>query len=262
MPECTKVLSDIDYEQQTVDTYNRTDGTNQDKSKLFDIYDCKVCRNKFKTAFLNSEHEFTLKICECMNIRKSLFNIDKSGLTEELKSKTFETYEVTSDWQNTCKSIALKYVSQYSSGAWLFAGGQSGSGKTHLCTAVCNELLKKGVAVRYILWREIIQKLSSNRFSDDYQNILNDISKADVIYIDDFLKSFEPKKELNWAFEIINARYTQKKPTIISSEMQINDIDTLDSAVAGRISERSKGFKIQINKNSDRNYRLKGDEFI
>lgn len=263
MPLCTKELSDREYEQQRVDTYNSLQGKNSDNSPLFDVYDCPVCKNKFSIAFVNDSDEFALKSCECVKIRKSLRNIEKSGLTEDLQNKTFDNYIVESDWQNRCKSIALNYL-ENGGNAWLFAGGQSGSGKTHLCTAVCNELLKRGKSVRYLLWRELVRKLAANRFSKEdekinYQKILDDINAYDVLYIDDFLKSAEPRKELDFAFEIINARYVSGKSAIISSELLINNIKNLDEALGSRIAQRSGGFKIQLNRQSDRNYRLKGD---
>lgn len=255
MQECTKVLSDDEYLQQMVDTYNNNEGKNLDNSSLFDIYNCPVCRNKLTIAFIDSMNSFSLRQCSCRKLRKSLVNIEKSGLSGEIRTKTFESYIVSQPWQNLCKEIAIKYLNDYS-GKWLFAGGQSGSGKTHLCTAICGKMLNKGVSVKYVLWRELVQKLSSNRFSDDYRKIFDNLLDADVLYIDDFLKSHDPRKELDWAFEIINACYTSRKSLIISSELLIDDINLLDSAIAGRISEMSNGFKIQIIKNPDRNYRI------
>ncbi len=252
-----KDLSDREYEQYKADVYNSNQGTNSDNSSLFDLYDCNECKNKFVVAFVNSYDEFALKPCKCVKIRKTLKNISESGLTEELKSKTFESYNAAESWQKTCKNTALKYIDD-NSRAWLFAGGQSGAGKTHLCTAICNVMLKRGLTVKYILWRRIVQKLDANRFNDEnYQKILDDISKADILYIDDFLKSTDPKKEINHAFEIINTRDTADKRTIISSELLIDDIKKLDEALAGRIAHHAKNFKIQISKSIDRNYRLK-----
>lgn len=259
MPQSMKVLSDREYEQQKVDFYNSNSGTNSDNSSLFHIYNCPECKNKFLIAFLKDD-EFALRQCKCVKIRKTLKNISESGLTEELRSKTFESYNAVEDWQKICKSTALKYIDD-NSGAWFFAGGQSGSGKTHLCTAICNVMLKKGLTVKYILWRRIVQKLEANRFDDEnYQKILDDITKSDILYIDDFLKSSDPKKEINHAFEIINTRDTINKKTIISSELFIDDIEKLDEALAGRIAYHSKNFKIQINKISDRNYRLRRND--
>ena len=96
------------------------------------------------------------------------------------------------------------------------------------------------------------------------QNIKNkfkSICDTDILYIDDFLKSNSNNSkfsdELNFAFEIINSRYNANKKTIISSELLISDINKYDSALAGRIAEKSAGFTIQIQKDDNKNYRLR-----
>lgn len=65
-------------------------------------------------------------------------------------------------------------------------------------------------------------------------------------------------KEMDTAFEIINARYSAGKRTILSSETVLQDLFRLDGAVAGRIRERCENgaFVVQISKNTGRNHRL------
>ena len=254
--DCTLELSDHEYEQKRCDEYNSLQGKNFDNSVFFEVYDCPICKNKLYIAFVNDYDEFSLRECECKIKRKALVNIRKSGLTEELRRKTFDTYITTEKWQENSRNIAAEYLNS-GSDSWLFAGGQSGSGKTHICTAICNKLLNQGKSVRYILWRELSRKLSANRFSDDYEEIISDIMQYDAIYIDDFLKSAKPVNEIDFAFELINSAYTRRKRVIISSELLLSDIYKIDSAVAGRIKELSGDFIIQIPKNPDRNYRLK-----
>ena len=92
-----------------------------------------------------------------------------------------------------------------------------------------------------------------------YQEKLDSLRDVDVLYIDDFMKSLDKSKvntELNFAFEIINARYISNKITVISSELLIEQLNTLDNAVAGRIIERAGGFIINV-KGPDKNFRLR-----
>lgn len=257
-------LSDIsvpmsykEYEQQRVDTYNSLQGENKEKSILFDLYDCEICKNRMKIAFLDEYEEFSFKKCECVKKRITLLNFKKSGLTEELKTKTFETFKAVEEWQKNFKNKALDYT-QSAENEWFFAGGQSGAGKTHLCTAICNYYLNEGKTVKYILWREIAQKLKACEYNDiARENIFTEIKNADVLYIDDFLKSSKPENEINYAFEIINSRYISRKRTIISSEMTIKDINNIDSATGGRIFAQSRKFMIQISKDFNKNYRYR-----
>ena len=60
---------------------------------------------------------------------------------------------------------------------------------------------------------------------------------------------------LEIAFDLINRRYNNRKATIISSELQIGDVEQLDKALAGRIKERSGKFMLNIKNEDNRNYR-------
>ena len=42
------------------------------------------------------------------------------------------------------------------------AGGQPGSGKTHICTAVTGELLRSGLNARYIVRNDEAVKIKAN----------------------------------------------------------------------------------------------------
>ena len=93
--------------------------------------------------------------------------------------------------------------------------------------------------------------------NDKYFAEIDKLKSADVLYIDDFLKSSEPKKELNIAFEIINQRYISDRTTIISSELHIDKLRDFDEAIAGRIKQKSKLNTILIKFEPTRNYRAK-----
>ena len=63
--------------------------------------------------------------------------------------------------------------------------------------------------------------------------------------------------ELKTAFETINYRYNNNMPTIISSELLIDDLRDLDEATASRMYQRAKGYVISIAKDKNKNYRFK-----
>ena len=149
---------------------------------------------------------------------------------------------------------------------WFFLGGQSGAGKTHLCTAICREFLLSGKRVIYMLWRDEVVKLKAMvNESDEYRDLVDKYKQADVLYIDDLFKTGRGQDnmvqkptaaDVNVAFEIINYRYNNPgKITIISSECTEDELLDIDEAIGGRIYERAKAFSIA--KNRDRNYRMK-----
>jgi len=220
-------------------------------------YDCPECKNRGHIAYLNENKDIVSRLCKCMKIRCNLQYIEESGLKDIIQKCTFDRYNAAEDWQKYAKQQAMQFADNPET--WLYMAGQSGAGKTHLCTAICSKILNSGRQVKYYLWRDLFHTMEQRRFREDgYFELLDEIKRTDVVYIDDFLKAPDRSKIIGMidsAFEIINARYNTDGITILSSELYISDIYALDEATAGRIQEKSKF--IQIKKESGRNYRLR-----
>lgn len=196
--------------------------------------------------------------------RRSLRRIRKSGLGDLLDRYTFGAYETPEKWQQTAKQTALDYLTDHE--RWFVVAGTVGSGKTHLCTAICGGLLDTGLEVRYMLWRDHgVQIKAIVNDSEAYAEMVEPLKRVRVLYIDDFWKAArdengKPKVtpgDINLAFEILNARYNRKDlVTIISTELAIEQIMDIDEAIGSRIYERSRGCYLRLDK-AGRNWRLK-----
>lgn len=224
-------------------------------------YDCPICKNKGNISVLKDGYE-TLQSCKCMAIRSSLRRIEKSGLKDLLKECTFEKYRALEPWQAHTKEIAKRYVND-NSGKWFYIGGQVGCGKTHLCTAIVGELLKKGKPAIYMPWKDDIVPLKAMVTDDEkYIKTISPLKKIDVLYIDDLFKTEKGKPpttaDINVAFEILNYRYNNSNLiTLISSERLMPDIIDIDEAVGSRIYQRTKDYCLNIDYDRLKNYRLK-----
>ncbi|MDE7122602.1 MAG: ATP-binding protein [Oscillospiraceae bacterium] len=257
MLELFKNLQNSDFDPVAFEKM-RIQWANEREGNLQGV-DCRICRNKGYIVYLNEDGYEICRECTCMPKRQTLERIERSGLQELLKNHTFENYQINTEWQKSAKEKA-EHFAQNPDG-WFFIGGQSGAGKTHLCTAICNVLIRNGYEVRYVLWRELLHRLESNRFEDmNYSQILDEIKTVDVLYLDDFLKAKGDKSKMansvEYAFEIINARYNAKKLTLISSEWMISEIADLDEATAGRIFQSANKNMMMIERNMNRNFRL------
>lgn len=251
-PEITN-FSKEEFMKKRVQWQNEVEG-------LLKGVDCRECKNKGQIYYLNENGEMIAKECECMVKRRTLQRIEDSGLKELLKSNTFESYQVSCQWQDVAKSMAWNYAKNPH--GWLYFGGQSGAGKTHICTAVCNILIQKGYEVRYVVWRELLHELESNRFDNSrYSETMDVIKNIEVLYLDDFLKAkgdmSKMTSALEYAFEVINARYNSHKITIVSSEWTIQEIASLDEATAGRILQSAGNNIFTIGRGSEKNFRKK-----
>ena len=219
---------------------------------------CPECENRGYIVWRDENMMMHTKECSCMNVRRSMRNIRNSGLADMLDRYTFESYQVVNDRTRRAKAKAEQFAA--SDEGWLYIAGRSGSGKTHLCTAICKVLIERGKSVRYSLWRDDAVELKSKvTDADAYQEKIRKLKEVNVLYIDDFFKVKQGGEikdaDINLAFEILNYRYNDiKKRTIISSELSLNEILNLDEALGGRIYERCKGFNIQA---PEDNWRLR-----
>lgn len=238
---------------------SKADRENAEEGHLKGI-DCPKCKNKGHISIVKDD-AIVWQICSCMSARKSLAEIERIGLKALLDECNFENFEATEDWQKHALSVAQNYL-EYGEDKWLFFGGQSGSGKSHLCTSVVGELLKRNNAVKYMMWdseSKALKSLVNDTY--EYEKRMNELKSVKVLYIDDFLKVQRGQQptpaDINLAFEIINHRDVKNLRTIISTERSIDDIISLDEALGGRINRRSRGYQMNIAYDKNKNFRLR-----
>lgn len=213
--------------------------------------------------------------CACRLAREAEQRLAASGLAEFVNKQTFAAFETRNKTQARIKRTAERYLAALLDPGigdnprrpWLYIGGNPGSGKTHICTAVCGELLRHNIGVKYVQWLSEARKLKSVVNDANFEDRLADYIGVSVLYIDDLLKqkySENPifsEADLKIAFTILNARYLLNKPTIISSEWDLLvHLLPADEGVFSRVYERSKGYIVTIPRNLVNNYRLKEAE--
>lgn len=161
---------------------------------------------------------------------------------------------------------ALQYVADgVKDGKWFFANGAVGSGKTHICTAIAAKLLYQ-MPVIYMTWPEVNDKIKAVvNDPEEYARIINPLKNVDVLYIDDLFKPAigrdgqpEPPTpaDIRRTYEIINHRYINRMPTIISSERYDSELVDIDEAIGSRIIEMSKGYCLTIERGAGKNHRM------
>lgn len=223
---------------------------------------CELCGDIGWRHYWQNGQEFAEE-CECYNKVQSERNLKKAGVNQ---NQTFDTWCSDFDYQIEMSKKAYEFaLGGYLSGQWFFAGGQVGSGKTHICTAIVHELIKSNIGCRYMAWRdEAVQLKAIVNNHQEYHARLMQLCKAPVLYIDDLFKTQAGMKptqaDVNLAFQIINFRYNDKRyTTIISCEHTIDGLNAIDEAIGSRIYERSKGYRCEIEKDENKNYRMRGE---
>lgn len=85
--------------------------------------------------------------------------------------------------------------------------GPSGTGKTHMATAICNGLLEQGVKVRYYQATALVQELQRARNELQLEKTFQRLDKYAVIILDDIGYVKKSEAETHVLFELIAHRY-------------------------------------------------------
>lgn len=232
-------------------------------------YDCPKCKDK--TGYIElKEHGEEWVVCKCVQWRKAQRMMKSSEITDAFKKLAFKNF-VTEGKPQVIKDAydcAMEYYMDFeqiqndrrNSIALL---GQPGAGKTHLLTAISNSfIMKKNIPVLYFPYVE-----GFNDLKDDFDKLeekLDRMKSIDVLFIDDLFKPANGKpRATDWQVEqlyaVINHRYLNHKPIMISSELTVNELANIDEALGTRIYEMCQDYTVVIK--GDRkvlNHRLEG----
>ncbi len=199
--------------------------------------------------------------CGCVELARNRKRLRDSGLEQLAARCTFDSYEVKHQWQAVTRNKAQDYLRAYKEQGF-FMSGQSGSGKTHICTAICNEIIRRGGRLRYFQWVKDGTRLKQIvNDPEQYEKEIKTLVEMPFLYMDDLFKQEVTAADIRLVYEIINGRYNAGLPTIISSERSLAYLrkvrDGDGEAIAGRIFETcGKGqFCIELS-GSDKNMRF------
>jgi len=184
--------------------------------------------------------------CECQSIRDAMGAMDRSGIPPDaLAACTWENWKTPENWQRRALAMAQDYVQQIAAGdpSWFIICGTPGCGKTTLCTTIFRAIVEGGKPGLYVSWREFARRAKAvGNDRDDFREETEPLKNTPLLYLDDFWKGEIRPADVHLAFELINARYISKKPTILSSENTLEAILRGDEAIGSRLFEMAGGY--------------------
>lgn len=116
---------------------------------------------------------------------------------------------------------------------WLLLTGRYGCGKTHLAAAIANHAIEAGVSTLFLTVPDLLDWLRYAYSGNDmsFEERFEEIREVPLLILDDF----GTENATAWAqekiFQIMNHRYINQLPTVVTSNMPITDFD-------GRIRSR------------------------
>lgn len=181
--------------------------------------------------------------------------LGKSGIKKRFQRRTFENFVQDTPERRRCYKIAKAYADRFpyfaERGEGLYIEGSNGTGKTHLAAAIALQLINEGVPV--------VCKTSSDLLADikrgfdsgeatEYE-ILRAYKEADLLIVDDLGKEQCTDWSMSTLYSILNDRYEDMKPTIITTNYNTEDLmramtprgydDTKIRAIISRLREVS-----------------------
>ena len=197
-----------------------------------------------------------LEICVCrqrdvsQQVREHLYSLSH---LDELKELTFESFRPRGqigigEKQAHSLEMAFNQANHYarSLNGWLLLQGGYGCGKTHLAAAIANFAVGMGVPTLFLTVPDLLDMLRFSYDSNDttFENRFNEIRNASLLILDDF----GTQNATGWAqeklFQIINYRYINKLPLVITTNLSLDDIE---ARFRSRLSDRELVTDVRIN---------------
>lgn len=197
---------------------------------------CPVCNGSGHVMTVWSDAEYyhgLLTICpECGSIHLKEGDARRAG-----NAPSYGDYIDVFDWQRVLHRKAVEFA-QRPSGVF-FIGGQTATGKSHLCSKIYYHIMANGsTGLNYQPWKSF-----ARRSSRDWQ-LIETAKGCNVLWFDSFLDVVSSRgtpsaTDLDKALEVIDARCSAGKITIVSSCWTPERLEYIAPPIASRIEEAS-----------------------
>ncbi len=113
-----------------------------------------------------------------------------------------------------------KFVRDFPACDNLLMTGGSGLGKTHLALSIASELLKKDAYVIYCSAAGVFNRIDGEKSDFSRSSYtLDSMKECDLLVLDDLGTEYLNANTLSSIYDLINSRISEKKPTIITSNL-------------------------------------------
>jgi len=200
------------------------------------IYDCKECLD---TGYVNNQ--------KCLCFRRATVDLfyTQSNLKEMLELENFASFSFDYYSKNFIDSIrnisareiaeesfktCQQFVENFSSSAQnLLITGLPGLGKTFLTHCIAGKLIQDSYSVIYFTATEFFELCARHTFKQEARAELmeDQFSSCDLLIIDDLGTEFPNSFTTSQLFIYINERILRKKSTLISTNLSLNDLNSL-----------------------------------
>lgn len=191
-------------------------------------YTCKICSD---TGIYKG------RLCKCHLALLKQLAYEQLCRNSPLKISSFDdfdlkyykddpdVYDLMSRVFAFCKNYARNFDMNSNS---ILMWGETGLGKTHLSLAIAGEVIKKGYGVVYGSVQNLFSSIEQEHFGKDSRgdgDTEKMLLECDLLILDDLGAEFTTSFTVSTLYNIINTRLLSSKPTIISTNLKISEIE-------------------------------------
>lgn len=182
----------------------------------------------------------------------------RSGVPERYWTESLDTYQVSNEMQKAAAWAIGEYLREIKCGAFrtLVLIGSVGTGKTHLACGVVRDYGGKYATAPDLL--EEIRRAKSFSAGQTEKQIIDSYGHKSLLVIDEIGRGIAATDEKYMLYQIINARYNTRKPTVLISNFTKADfLKYIGVAAADRLVE--SGDIVEMNGESYRKIRRQNE---
>lgn len=230
---------------------------------------CPICNNTGWEPYTGEDGYEYMRHCRCGLIKKQIMarklsfanipNAFKDMRLSNFRKDIYRSVESVKIIDIDCKAVdwwiaQIEHMKAEGMGLYMYSNCK-GSGKTRMATSIANELIYEyDMNVKFATSVQIINEIKASWDKEEgmtEHQLLDDLSKAEVLIIDDF--GIETVRD--WIaekiYQIINQRYINKMITIFTSNLSVDEL-AYDDRITNRIKE--KCYMLAFPNESIRNY--------
>ena len=204
-------------------------------------YTCKECSD---TGFVGT------KMCTCLKQLLITKNIKSSGMGNLIDKQSFDNFNLDVYKKNPevlarmernlrfAKAFAENFSRRHDN---LLLIGTTGTGKTHISTAIAKAVISQGFDVLYDSVQNIVNDFEKDKFKSGYnasESASDKYLECDLLIIDDLGAEFITQFSVSTLYNLINTRQNKGLSTIISTNLSATE---LAGKYEGRIYSRIIG---------------------
>ena len=165
----------------------------------------------------------------------------KSGVPERYFYESLDTYKINNEMQTTAAKAATNFLHAVKCGEFksLVMIGNAGTGKTHLACAIIREAGGKYRTAPDIV--EEMRRAKSFTAAETEAEIIDYYGRIKLLVIDEIGRGISATDEKYMIYQIVNARYNTRKPTVLISNLGKSDfLQYIGVAAADRLVESAE----------------------